>query len=116
MNAHPVDRDYNKAALERTHDWAIRCKAHSRKDQALFGIVQGGIFPDLRKESAIFISKLDFPGNAIGGLSVGEKKPEMLEIIEVVNQHLPKNKPRYLMGVGTPIDIVQGVIRRHRSI
>ena len=108
----PNNRDYNRIALERTHSWAIRCKAsQTRHDQALFGIVQGGIFRDLRIESAKFISDLDFPGNAIGGLSVGEKKSEMLEILEIVNQHLPKDKPRYLMGVGTPLDIVQGVAR-----
>ena len=108
----PNNRDYNLAALKRTHAWATRCKsAQTRQDQALFGIVQGGIFPDLRSESAKFMTDLDFPGNAIGGLSVGEKKSEMLEIIELVNEHLPKNKPRYLMGVGTPLDIVQGVAR-----
>jgi queuine tRNA-ribosyltransferase len=108
----PYDRSYNEIALARTHAWAERCKiAQTRADQALFGIVQGGIFPDLRSQSAKFISGLDFPGNAIGGLSVGEKKSEMLDIIDVVNQYLPENKPRYLMGVGTPLDIVQGVIR-----
>ena len=108
----PYDRSYNEVALARTHAWAERCKiAQTRDDQALFGIVQGGIFPDLRSHSAKFISELDFPGNAIGGLSVGEKKSEMLEIIDLVNKYLPENKPRYLMGVGTPLDIVQGVIR-----
>ncbi|MCJ7715835.1 MAG: tRNA guanosine(34) transglycosylase Tgt, partial [Anaerolineales bacterium] len=108
----PYDRSYNELALGRTHSWAERCKkAQTRNDQALFGIVQGGIFPDLREQSSKFISGLDFPGNAIGGLSVGEKKSEMLRIIEVVNEILPENKPRYLMGVGTPLDIVQGVIR-----
>jgi queuine tRNA-ribosyltransferase len=108
----PYDRSYNESALNRTHEWAKRCKeAHSRKDQALFGIVQGGIFPDLRVQSAQYIAELDFPGNAIGGLSVGEKKSEMLEIIELVTKHLPENKPRYLMGVGTPLEIVQGVSR-----
>ncbi len=108
----PYDRSYNESALSRTHAWAKRCQeAHTRKDQALFGIVQGGIFPDLRVHSAQYIAELDFPGNAIGGLSVGEKKSEMLEIIELVIKHLPENKPRYLMGVGTPLDIVQGVYR-----
>jgi queuine tRNA-ribosyltransferase len=71
--------------------------------------VQGGIFPDLREQSAQYISDLDFQGNAIGGLSVGEKKFEMLEIIDVVTDVLPTTKPRYLMGVGTPVDIVSGV-------
>lgn len=107
----PYDRKYNEMSLERTHQWAMRCKeAHNREDQALFGIVQGGIFPDLRKKSARFISSLDFPGNAIGGLSVGETKDEMLEMIEIVNKDLPADKPRYLMGVGTPLDIIQGVL------
>ena len=108
----PYDRRYNKDALERTHKWAIRCqKAHKTQDQALFGIVQGGVFEDLRIESAQFISDLDFPGNAIGGLSVGEKKTEMLEILDIVPEFLPEDKPRYLMGVGTPYDIVQSVAR-----
>jgi len=108
----PYDRSYNEAALARTHQWAARCKkAKTRQDQALFGIVQGGIFSDLRIQSAKYISSLDFPGNAIGGLSVGEKKTEMLEILDIVPDHLPAEKPRYLMGVGTPLDIVQGVAR-----
>ncbi len=108
----PYDRAYNEAALDRTHKWASRCKeAKTRQDQALFGIVQGGIFADLRIQSAKYISSLDFPGNAIGGLSVGEKKVEMLEILDIVPDYLPANKPRYLMGVGTPLDIVQGIAR-----
>ena len=81
----PYDRAYNESAMNRTHQWALRCKeAKTRKDQALFGIVQGGIFSDLRIESAQFIAGLNFPGNAIGGLSVGEKKTEMLEILDIV--------------------------------
>lgn len=108
----PYDRAYNKIALDRTHQWAERClDAHRNPDQALFGIVQGGIFKDLRIESAQFISDLDFPGIAIGGLSVGEKKTEMLEILDIVPDYLPIDKPRYLMGVGTPYDIIQGVAR-----
>jgi len=108
----PHDRAYNESAMDRTHQWALRCKeVKSRQDQALFGIVQGGIFPDLRIQSAEFISSLDFPGNAIGGLSVGEKKTDMLDILDIVPGYLPKDKPRYLMGVGTPLDIVQGVAR-----
>jgi queuine tRNA-ribosyltransferase len=108
----PYNLSYNKEALERTHNWAVRCReAQTRSDQALFGIVQGGIFPDLRIESAKFISSLDFPGNAIGGLSVGETKQEFHQIIDVVTDILPSTKPRYLMGVGTPRDIVEGVIR-----
>jgi len=108
----PYDRAYNKIALSRTHQWADRCKeAKSRQDQALFGIVQGGIFHDLRIQSAEYISNLDFPGNAIGGLSVGEKKTEMLDILDIIPDLLPADKPRYLMGVGTPLDIVQGIAR-----
>lgn len=110
--APPSDRDYNEEAVARTHAWALRCQqAKTRPDQALFGIVQGGIFPDLRRESAEFIASLDFPGHAIGGLSVGETKPEMHAALEVVDATLPEDKPRYLMGVGAPEDIVNGVMR-----
>lgn len=110
--AEPYERAYNEQAMARTHAWAERClKTKTRSDQALFGIVQGGIFPDLRAKSAEFITSLDFPGNAIGGLSVGETKEEMHAILEVVDPILPENKPRYLMGVGTPEDLVNGVMR-----
>jgi queuine tRNA-ribosyltransferase len=110
--APPDDRPYNERALARTHAWAERClHAHGRSDQALFGIVQGGIFPDLREQSAAFIASLGFPGNAIGGLSVGETKAEMHAMLEVVDAVLPEDKPRYLMGVGAPEDLVNGVIR-----
>ncbi len=108
----PYDRDYNEEALRRTHLWAERSlKAHTRKDQALFGIVQGGVFPDLREQSARFIASLGFPGHAIGGLSVGETKEEMYAMLDVVTAVLPREKPRYLMGVGTPEDIVEAVRR-----
>ena len=110
--AEPYDRDYNKQAVSRTHAWAERClDAKTREDQALFGIVQGGVFPDLREQSARFISSLDLPGYAIGGLSVGETKNEMYAMLEVVDPILPENKPRYLMGVGTPEDMVNAVKR-----
>lgn len=110
--ASPYDLDYSQKAMVRTHSWAERCyQAQTRSDQALFGIVQGGIFPDLRRESAEFISSIGFPGHAIGGLSVGETKQEMYDTIELVNDILPENKPRYLMGVGTPEDLVYGVLR-----
>jgi queuine tRNA-ribosyltransferase len=110
--APPYDYEYNLSALERTHSWAERCAAaKTRVDQALFGIVQGGIFPDLREQSANFIASLDFPGIAIGGLSVGETKEEMHAILDVVDPILPENKPRYLMGVGTPEDIINSVQR-----
>jgi queuine tRNA-ribosyltransferase len=110
--APPYDRAYNERAVARTHAWAERClKAKTRSDQALFGIVQGGIFPDLRQESAQFITALDLPGIAIGGLSVGETKQEMNAMLEVVDAILPEDKPRYLMGVGAPEDLVNGVMR-----
>lgn len=110
--AAPYDRAYNIQAMTRTHAWAKRCQqAQKRTDQALFGIVQGGIFPDLRQQSAEFIAGLDLPGNAIGGLSVGETKAEMHAMLEVVDPILPEDKPRYLMGVGTPEDLVNGVLR-----
>lgn len=110
--APPDDYDYNVRALARTHIWAERClAAHTRADQALFGIVQGGIFPDLRQQSADFLVSLDFPGYAIGGLSVGETKEQMVETLDATVPLLPERKPRYLMGVGTPEDLVEGIAR-----
>lgn len=110
--APPNDRNYNIQAVQRTHAWAERCKlAHKREDQALFGIVQGGVFADLRQQSSQFIASLDFPGHAIGGLSVGESKEDMYAMLDVVDAELPQGKPRYLMGVGTPEDLVNGVLR-----
>lgn len=110
--APPYDRAYNERAMQRTHAWAQRCLAsRQRSDQALFGIVQGGVFPDLRHQSAEFIASLGFPGHAIGGLSVGETKTEMSEMLEVVNTVLPEDKPRYLMGVGSPEDLINGIQR-----
>jgi queuine tRNA-ribosyltransferase len=110
--APPYDRAYNEQALRRTHLWAEGClSAQTRRDQALFGIVQGGIFPDLREQSARFISSLGFPGHAIGGLSVGETKEEMHRTLELVNDILPEDKPRYLMGVGSPEDLINGIRR-----
>ncbi len=108
----PLDRAYNEAALERTHRWAVRCKeAHQRSDQALFGIVQGGIFPELRRQSAEFLSRLDFPGYAVGGLAVGETKEQMYQTLDETCPYLPTEKPRYLMGVGAPEDIIEAVAR-----
>lgn len=110
--ADPLERKYIERAMQRTHVWAERClKAKTRPDQALFGIVQGGVFPDLRAQSAEFISSLGFPGHAIGGLSVGETKKQMHAMIEIVNQALPANKPRYLMGVGSPEDLINCIAR-----
>ena len=108
----PDDYGYVKESLIRTHAWAVRCQeAKQRDDQALFGIVQGGIFPDLREQSAHFLMELDLPGYAIGGLAVGETKAEMASMLDVLDPILPKDKPRYLMGVGAAEDMVNGVLR-----
>ncbi|BAD40151.1 tRNA guanosine(34) transglycosylase Tgt [Symbiobacterium thermophilum] len=109
----PCDYDYAKRSIERTARWAARCKAaHARPDeQALFGIVQGSTFADLRRQSAEEIVALDFPGYGIGGLSVGEPKELMHEMLEVQVPLLPDDRPRYLMGVGSPEDLVEGVWR-----
>ena len=110
--APPLDRAYNEQAVARTHAWAVRCRAwHRRADQALFGVVQGGAFPDLREQSARFITSLDFSGHAIGGLSVGESKEQTYATLDLLNACLPKDKPRYLMGVGTAQDFFQAVAR-----
>lgn len=110
---YPADHAYVKHSLERTTRWAERClKSHARPhDQALFGIVQGGMYPDLRKQSALDLTSLDFPGYAIGGLSVGEPKHMMYEALDVTVPFLPSNKPRYLMGVGSPDALIEGAIR-----
>jgi queuine tRNA-ribosyltransferase len=108
----PYDLVVNRSALERTHAWVERCvNSKTRTDQALFGIVQGGVYPELRIYSAEYLSSFDLPGYAIGGLSVGETKQETLDMLELVDNHLPDNKPRYLMGVGSPEDLVTGVQR-----
>jgi queuine tRNA-ribosyltransferase len=108
----PNDHVYSKTAMERTHRWAERClAAKQRDDQALFGIIQGGVNPGLRTESAKFIASLPCPGIAIGGLSVGETKEEMHATLDLVTPLLPENKPRYLMGVGTPEDLINGIAR-----
>jgi queuine tRNA-ribosyltransferase len=111
--AYPVEYEYAKEAMERTTRWAERCKkAHKNTEkQALFGIVQGSMFEDLRLQSAKDLIEMDFPGYAIGGLSVGEPKPEMYRILECLNPVMPKNKPRYLMGVGSPDCLIEGSIR-----
>ncbi len=110
--SNPNDHEYSRVAMERTHRWAERSvRAKRRADQALFGIVQGGINPELRAKSAQFISSLDTSGIAIGGLSVGETKEEMRAMLDVVTPILPEYKPRYLMGVGTPEDLIDGIAR-----
>ncbi len=110
----PYDDSLEKVrrAMELTHRWAERCqKSHKREGQALYGIVQGGIFPELRQRSAEHLTAMDFDGYAIGGLSIGEPKKVTFEIVEQTAALLPRNKPRYLMGVGSPEDIVDGVAR-----
>jgi queuine tRNA-ribosyltransferase len=99
-------------ATARTTRWAERCRAvHTREDQALFGIVQGGVHEDLRQKSAREIVALGFTGNAIGGVSVGEPKEERARVLDWLDPVLPADKPRYLMGVGTPEDLIEGVAR-----
>lgn len=110
---YPADREYVKNSLERTTRWAKRCKeAHKNPDtQGLFGIVQGGMYKDLREQSAKEIMDLDFPGYAVGGLSVGEPAHLMYEVLDYTVPLLPKDKPRYLMGVGSPDYLFEAVIR-----
>ncbi len=117
----PAPRDYVKNSIARTTRWLYRCKAELErlnslpetinKEQMLFGINQGGTYPDLRIEHMKEIAELDLPGYAIGGLAVGETAEEMYKIIEAVEPFMPKDKPRYLMGVGTPVNILEGVAR-----
>lgn len=110
---YPADRSYIEKSLERTSRWAERCKNEHKKtdSQTLFGIVQGGMFADLRKKSAQQLNTIGFEGYAIGGLSVGEPKELMYDALEETIPALPQNKPRYLMGVGSPDCLIEGVIR-----
>ncbi|WP_444685073.1 tRNA guanosine(34) transglycosylase Tgt [Alkalicoccus luteus] len=109
---YPAEHSYMKASVERTSRWAERClEAHGRDDQGLFGIVQGGEYADLRKQSAKDLTSLDFPGYAIGGLSVGEPKDMMNRVLEETTPYLPDDKPRYLMGVGSADSLIDGAIR-----
>ena len=107
---YPAEYDYVLKSTDRTTRWAKRCKdAKTSESQSLFGIVQGGMYKDLRRKSALELSDLDFPGYGIGGLSVGEPKDMMYDVLADTTIHLPKDKPRYLMGVGTPDCLVEGV-------
>lgn len=109
---YPCDYETAKINMERTHRWAKRCQDyHTRADQALFGIVQGAFYKDLRIESAKVLSDMDFIGYGIGGLSVGEPKPVMYDMLDELIPHLPKDKPRYLMGVGTADCLFEGAQR-----
>ncbi len=112
----PLERAVVERAVRRTHAWAERSRAEhdlsgKASQQALFGIVQGGIFPDLRAESVAFLTALDLPGYAVGGLAVGESKAQMHATLDAVMPLMPADKPRYLMGVGSPEDLVNGVAR-----
>ena len=108
---YPADYDYAKASTARTTRWAQRCKeVMTSPQQGLFGIVQGGMYKDLRTRSVNELVEMDFPGYAVGGLSVGEPKELMYEMLDHTVGQLPKNKPRYLMGVGTPDCLVEGVM------
>ena len=108
----PATREEVMDATARTARWAERSKrAHTREDQWLFGIVQGGVHDDLRKQSAEAIEAIGFPGYAIGGLSVGEPKEDMVRVLELMDSCLPTDRPRYLMGVGTPEDLLNGIAR-----
>ena len=110
--AYGDSREKIQEAMSRTHQWAERCrKSKKREDQELFAIVQGGVFPELRRQSAEYLASLDFAGYAVGGLSIGEPKEQTLAMIEQTVAFLPVDKPRYLMGVGSPEDIVEGVAR-----
>ena len=108
----PCTREQAQAAVERTLRWAARCKAaHSRADQAQFGIVQGALLDDLRAACADELVRMDFPGYAIGGLSVGESHAEMYRCLDALMPRLPAHKPRYLMGVGHPANLIEGIAR-----
>ena len=110
--AWPSTREYMESSVKRTLNWAKRGKdAHKDNNQSLFGVVQGGEYPDLRKHCAEELIKMDFDGYTIGGTSVGEDKPTMYKMVEYATKYLPEDKVRYLMGVGDPIDIVENVIR-----
>ncbi|HPX59678.1 MAG TPA: tRNA guanosine(34) transglycosylase Tgt, partial [Bacteroidales bacterium] len=110
---YPVSHDYAEQSMHRTHRWLDRCydrwkqTAHPQKHQSLFPIVQGSVYPDLRKKSAEYVASLDCDGIAIGGVSVGEPSEEMYTITSICCDVLPKEKPRYLMGVGTPANILE---------
>lgn len=109
---YPSTYEYTKQSMERTSRWAVRCKqAHKNTEkQSLFGIIQGGFFKDLRKQSVEDLIEMDFPGYAIGGISVGEPKEEFIDILQYTTPLMPENKPRYLMGVGTPDYLIEAAL------
>ena len=117
----PAPYDYVKASADRTYRWLVRCKAELERlnalpdtvnpGQVLFGINQGATYADIRTSHMDALAELDLPGYAIGGLAVGESTQEMYDTIDATEEHMPKDKPRYLMGVGTPVNIIEGVWR-----
>lgn len=108
---YPCEKDYAAEAMVRTHEWAKRSQDAADSGQAFFGIVQGSVYPDLREQSAKLIASLDTDGIAIGGVSVGEGKELMMKAVEWSVPHLPEHKARYLMGIGTPEDLIDSVMR-----
>ncbi len=111
---HPCTKEYAKESADMSLRWAERCNIKHEQlggEQSIFGIVQGSIFDDLREENAKELISIDFPGYAIGGLAVGENKEDMLRIVNLMDRVLPKEKPRYLMGVGTPLDLLENIER-----
>lgn len=108
---YPCEHDYAREAMVRTHEWAKRSQDACDPNQAFFGIIQGSVYPDLRRESAELIASLDTDGIAIGGVSVGEGKELMMKAVDWSVPHIPEHKPRYLMGVGTPEDLIDSVVR-----
>ncbi len=109
---YPTTHDYAAKSIKKTIRWAENClKHHGRKDQALFGIIQGGVYDDLRRECADALTAMDFPGYAIGGVSVGEGLELLKKVVDYTEPFMPKDKPRYLMGVGLPEDILESIER-----
>ncbi len=109
---YPVSEKEAEASMQLSLRWALRCReAHGEHPSALFGIVQGGMFMHLREQSLQALTAMDFDGYAIGGLSVGEPKEDMIRVLDHIAHRMPAHKPRYLMGVGTPDDIIQAVLR-----
>lgn len=109
---YPATPEQARTSMELSMRWAQRCReAHGDNPSALFGIIQGGMYPELRRESLQALTAIGFDGYAIGGLSVGEPKDEMLKVLDVIARHMPADRPRYLMGVGTPADLVEAVWR-----
>ena len=122
---YPCERDYAQESMQRTLRWAERCLSRHRElaaervnrpPQALFGIVQGSIYPDLRRDCAQALVQFDLPGYAIGGLAVGEPREDLFEVVRQTTTYLPTEKPRYLMGVGLPHDLVEAVVGRCRYV